>query len=289
MIKLKELLNKNDLKATRYEKRGSDILVNTNKGKYIIKKEKINNKILDYLKNRSCHCYLETIDHRSDYNLYPYIEEINIPNEQKMNDLIKFIAFIHRKTSYEKQVDQSEYKQIYEDLKNNVLYLKEYYNDLITIIDTKVYYRPDEYLLARNISIINNCLDNCEKAIDEWYNIIKDLNKKRVCVVHNNLSLDNFIESESKYLISWDKSKIDIPIFDLYKLYCLYHNEYNFQSLINLYEKDCILSSSEKELLQVLMSMPNKILLSDDIYNNCIIIKNEVKRLIKCLESVNKE
>ena len=45
--------------------------------------------------------------------------------------------------------------------------------------------------------------------------MVKDKRKVRYVVVHNNLDLDHFLKGKNNYLISWDKSKIDLPIYDL--------------------------------------------------------------------------
>ena len=41
----------------------------------------------------------------------------------------------------------------------------------------------------------------------------------------NNLDLSHYITND--YLISWDKSKIDMPIFDLYNLYNNHNSEFS--------------------------------------------------------------
>ena len=102
----------------------------------------------------------------------------------------------------------------------------------------------------------------------------------RVSVIHNNLDLTHFIRNNKSYLISFDKSKIDIPIFDLYKLYNKYYLDFNFNELLKRYEKDYKLSDSEKKLLFILILMPNKIERTNE-YDTCINISNEIDRLYK--------
>ena len=82
----------------------------------------------------------------------------------------------------------------------NIIHVKD--NDLINIIDTKVYMSPPEYLLARNISIIFSSLNFCKNKLEEWYKIVNKQDKYRVAVIHNNLNLSHFIKNNNDYLIN---------------------------------------------------------------------------------------
>jgi len=256
---LKEILKKNNLRATSYEKIGKTVKIDTNNGSYIIKKTKDNKDIFNYLITRNFNYYPDIIDYDNNYSITRYIDNIDIPNEQKMNDLIKLVALLHLKTTYYKELNDSEYKQLYEDLSNNISYLKEYYNEIISIIDTKVYMSPSEYLLARNISIINSSLNYSENKINDWYKKISTSDKYRVSVIHNNLNLSHFIKNNNDYLISWDKAKIDTPLFDLYKLYNNHVLDFDFTDILKRYESIYPLTEDELELFYILISIPKKI------------------------------
>ena len=62
-------------------------------------------------------------------------------------------------------------------------------------------------------------INYCKYEVDSWYELIKDKRKIRLVNIHNNLSLDHYIKNDKPYLISWNKNKIDMPIYDLIKLY----------------------------------------------------------------------
>lgn len=286
MIEINKLLRRHDICACKYQKKDDLIIIDSTDKQYIITKKNTNNKIFKYLDNRNFKYYPQSIDNYNDYRLYDYMEDIDIPREQKMTDLMKFIALLHAKTTYYKTIDDSNYKELYEDISNNVQYLKEYYNDIITLIDEKIFYSPYENLFANNISLFFNALDYCEEEIKNWYNNIQNYNKVRVSVVHNNLKLSNFIQNDSKYLINWEKAKIDLPIFDLYKLYLNHYMDFDFIELLNVYEASYKLKEEEKTLLLILISLPKKITLVNNSYTNCVIIKNEIKRLYKSKEIV---
>ena len=121
----------------------------------------------------------------------------------------------------------------------------------------------------------------------KWYEIIsKKTHKMRVSVIHNNLSLDNYIKNNRDYLTNWDKSKIDIPIFDLYKLYIRNYNEFDFFDILKLYEKEYPLKDEELLLFYILISMPNKIEFNTNNYEMCNRIEKEIDKLLKSSELI---
>ena len=259
MRELKEVLKRNNIKASSYSKKGRSIVISTLDQRYVVKPKENCGKIFEYLDNRNFNYYPKIFNIDDDYEIMEYIEEVSIPREQKMNDLIHLVSLLHNKTTFYKEVDEADYKTLYEDLLNNCEYLFEYYTELIINIESKVYMSPSEYLLALNITLIFDSINYCKNKINEWYSMIKDkekTNKMRVSVIHNNLSLDHYLRSDNDYLISWNKSKIDIPVFDLYKLYINNVSEFDFIEILKLYEKNYPLKDYELLLLYILISMP---------------------------------
>ncbi len=271
MKEIDNVLKKHDLRTNYYESKGHVVIVNSNKGKLVLKK-KNNNDIYDYLDSRSFNYYPKTI-YDDDYMIMEYLEDSKIPDDQKILDLINLVSLLHSKTTYFKNVDIDEYKKNYEDLKGNINYLMNYYDDLMTIIESKVYMSPSELLLARNISIIFNALNYTNNKLDDWYNGVKDKNRRRYVVIHNNLDLNHFVRNKSSYLLSWDRAKIDIPIYDLYILYKKYAINFDFKYLLQKYEKEYPLLEEEKNLFYILISIPDKIEFTDNIYNDCVKIE----------------
>lgn len=287
MYEINQLLRKYDLKPKSYRKIGKTILVESDKGKFIVKaKEKENKEIFRYLKSRNFDYFPPVLNDDEDYDIIEYIEEIDMPREQKVLDMIDLIALLHSKTTYYKEIDIEDYKKIYEDISNNIEYLSSYYNDLITIIETKIYMSPSEYLLARNISVIFSSLNFCKTKIDEWYELVKDLRKQRCVVLHNNLELEHFLENNDNYLISWDKAKIDLPIFDLYKLYKKHSLDFDFETTLKRYEKTYPLLEEEKKLLFILIILPDKIEFNNTEYEMCKKISRIIDNIYKTKDFV---
>lgn len=282
MKQINEILKKYKLKPNRYVKNGKATIVDTEIGRFVIKKNNYNKKIFNYLKSRNFNYYPKIInDLDEEYEISEYIEEIDYPNEQKMLDLINLISLLHSKTTHFKEIDYEDYKQIYEDIKNNIEYLEDYYNEMITIIESHVYMSPSEYLLARNISRIFISLNFCKNEIENWYNLIKDKTKQRVVVLHNNLDLSHFIKNDNSYLISWDKSKIGIPIFDLYILYKRHALDYDFSEILKNYEKNYPLKKEERILLFILIALPTKLEFNKSTYELTKEISNQMDIMYK--------
>ena len=142
-MKINKILKSKGLIARSYKKQGKITIIETNDGKYIYKEGKLNPQILNYLKSRSFDYLPFFLNSENDpYQLETYIDSLDIPDEQKILDLIRLIALLHSKTTHYKEIDLDYYEQIYEDLDNNLNYLYLYYTDLITIIETKVYMSP---------------------------------------------------------------------------------------------------------------------------------------------------
>jgi len=282
MKKIKEILKQCNFKPNRYKKIGKTFIVDTDSGSFVVKKKtNDNSQIRKYLESRNFDYKPEIIDIIDDYEIRKYIEDVDIPKEQKIIDLIDLVSLLHSKTTHYKEITEDYFKELYEDLSNNIYYLNSYYNDLITVIESKIYMDPSEYLLARNISRIFSSLNYCKIELDKWYEMVKEKKQTRLVVLHNNLNLDHFIRNKSSYLISWDKSKIDNPIFDIYKLYRNHGEEFDFVSVLKRYEMSYPLLEEEKKLLFIMIAMPGKIEFTDNIFNNCNVIGKEIDLLYK--------
>lgn len=270
MLEINEILKKYELKPRKYTKEKNVTFIETEAGKYAVKEKNRDNKyILDYLKSRNFDYLPPFLNNQEDkYEITRYIEGYSIPNEQRIIDLIDLVCLLHNKTTHYKEVTEDDYKEIYEDINNNIEHLYSYYNDLITIIESKVYMSPCEYLIARNITTIFDSLLFSKEELEEWYALIKEKKKQRLVVLHNNLEINHFIANEKKYLISWNKAKIGIPVFDIYKLYMKHGLEFNFDEIFKRYEKNYPLSKDEKKLFFILISLPKKITLEKTEYEN---------------------
>lgn len=247
MKKINDILKRNNISGNRYCKCGKCIIIDN---KYVIKPNKTN--IYEYLNYRNFDNYPNILID-SGYEIIDYIPSVDIPIEQKMIDLLNTISILHKKTTYYKKISEFDLDKIYDSIKDKINNVKIVYDELINNAESSIYMSPSEYLLARNISFVYSMIDYSNNNIDTWYKKIKDTDRIRVSVIHNNLKLDHFINN---ILISWDNSKISLPIFDLYKLYLNTYNEYDWNELINIYSSNYPLKEDELFLFNTLISIP---------------------------------
>lgn len=283
MNDVRDILNRYALVPNKLTLVNGVKIINTDKGRFVFKKNKNINLLntYKYLKNRSFEYIPRKINNEEDYDVYEYIEDNNEPIEQKILDLIHVVTLLHMKTTFYKEVDIDDYKVIYESVNNEIDDVYKYYNNMMDIIDTKIYMAPSEYLIARNISKIYESLKYAKDGIDKWYELVKDKRKIRVVNIHNNLSVDHYLKSDKPYLISWEKSRIDIPIYDLLILYNNHYLDMEFSDVFYEYEKRYPLLEEERTLLFVLIAIPKRIVNKTSIYELCIEIRKVFDYLYK--------
>lgn len=271
-------------KPFRLTKLHNCILMYTMEGNYVVKKKpKINYpELYQYLNSRYFNYLPKIIDaNREDAIMFEYQEDLSVNHNQKAQDLIKLVALLHSKTIYFKEVTNDTYKEIYNNLKNNVLYVKNYYNELFDTYIIEELNSPSHYLFLRNYSLINNACNYCLEKIDEWYKKISDKNRERVCLIHNNLSLEHYIKNENEYLISWDNYIYDNPVIDLYKFYQNDWSDLSFLEIFKTYNDNNELLEEERLLLDILISIPFKVEEEDIEINNVHSYRNLINYLSK--------
>lgn len=285
---INNILSKHALNPIKYTIKNSVTIVDTEKGRVVFKEKKdtLRNNVhhlYDYLNSRNFSYYPKLIDNndRNNYDVYEYIDEVETPIEQKALDIIYLVSLLHNKTTYYKEATEDTYKEIYEEVKKELDYLYNYYTDLITIVERSIYMSPKEYLFARNISKIYSCIMFCNVELDKWLELVKDKKKQRVVTLHNNLELDHLIRSNEPYLISWDKAKKDIPIYDFYNFYQKHYLDLDFNDLFDEYNHRYPLLEEERMLLLILLSIPKKIEFVDNELESCKIIRKQLDYIYK--------
>lgn len=259
-------------KPYRYTILGNAVVLNTTSGDFVVKekREKDIKELYAYLKSRNFTSFPKLIeDSRSDVNVYEYIEGVSMPKEQKALDLIDVIANLHNKTTFYKTVTVDDFKAIYDNIKNNIVYLVQDYNRLYEEIKKETYMSPSHYSLIRNIYKVFAALDFASRELDAWYTLVKEQSKKRVSLIHNKLNLDHFIKSNDDYLISWDNYRTDTPIMDLITFYQAEYFTIHFDVVFSRYLEKVNLSEDEKKLFFVLISIPPKIEFTMDEFKDC--------------------
>lgn len=264
-------------------KNGAKIIDNN----YVIKKKKRDlSNIYNYLLSRSFDYFPEVVKEDNEKIYYRYINDLEEPKEQKVIDLVNLITLLHSKTTFYKEVDIDNYKYIYESINNSIDETLEHYNQLMDGIESEVYMAPSNYLIARNITIIYNALGYAKNNINSWYKMIENQRKVRVVTIHNNLRLEHYLKEDKPYLISWDKSKIDMPIFDLISLYQNNYLDFEFIDLLKIYLSKYPLTREEMTLFLTIISIPGKIPLNEPEYQTVLSVRRILDYIYKSSEIV---
>ena len=252
-------LDKYNIKPLYFQKKGKIDVITTNRGKYIIKKTN-NSNIYEYLKVRNFNNFPNSITDNTDaYEIVEYVEDISVPDEQRIQDLIYLVSLLHTKTTFYKTVDVDLIKEMYETILNTQTELYNYYMNIQDIIETEIYMSPSHYLLIYNISSFYRCIRLSKEYIDKWYEISQSKKKMRYSMIHGNLDKSHLIENEALYLISWDLAKIGNPIYDLDNLYRKNYTRLDLCNMLDIYESKYELNIEEKYLLFSLLLLPTKI------------------------------
>ena len=283
MREINDILKKNNIHGVRYYKVGKCIIIEDDINKYVIRPNKTN--IYDYLNYRNFNNYPNIII-EDKYEIMEYIDSVDIPIEQKIIDLINIVSNLHKKTTYYKKISEFNLNEIYVDIKEKLDSIKLYYDDLMNKVESTIYMSPSYYLLARNISFVYNMILYTYKSLDTWKKNTENIDKVRVAIIHNNLKLEHLINDK---LISWDNSKVGLPIFDLYKLYTNTYNLYDWEELLKIYTKNYPLKDEELLLFKVLISIPLKIDLTSIEIDNVTEVNDKLDYLKKTYNFVFKD
>ena len=268
---LRDLFDKENIVIKKITIINEVVIIESNDSKYVIKRRKKDlTSLYSYLLSRSFNYFPEIVYSTLNYDIYRFVDDVNLSFEERAIDIIKLLTLLHSKTTYYKSIDDDTYKRVYEGVIEKLDYLNNYYNDISLVIENEEYMSPSNYLFIRNISRVFQALNYCRNNIGKWYEIISDKKRVRIVNIHNNLSVDHYLFGDRPYFISWDKSRNDLPIYDLIVLYKKYYSKLDFFDLLKIYENSYPMFREEKLLFFSLISIPDKLEFDDDVFNMCI-------------------
>lgn len=280
-----------DLKINNIKYLGNCKIIDTDKGKYVLKDKKNNIRdIYEYLNAKKYYNYLPLLNNYEDnYEIYPFIETVKEESSDKGVSLIYALSMLHIKTTTYEEINLDEIKKVYENTLEKIDYLYKYYLDLQDYIEANVYMAPAEYLLIRHISGIYRILNFARDKINYWYQEKEKLKKERHVLLNNNLKLDHFLESDDNYFINWNKAKRGPVVYDFVNFF---KNEYlnlDMKSLYNVYQSKYRYTLDEENLFLALIAVPDKISFSSNNYINIIKVKNLIIYVNKVFEFISEE
>ena len=288
MNNYKHLINKNNLKVNRITYKNNSIIIETPLGLFMIK-ENDNIKTYDYLLSRGFNYLLPIIDYDNSNILFKYEEGIDYNTNEKLQDFIRILAFLHNKTSYYININDNYNKEIYDKYNNYISDIKEYYDNLASDIENKDYYSPNEYLFIRNINIIYKNIFDFKDRLNKWYKKYKNYTRRRVCTLYNEYSLGSLIKTkENIYLSNFKNSYVDNPIYELNNIYNKFYYDFDYKDLFKIYNKVLELNDYEKDLLLIMNILPPKIVISNTI-DNIFDIRKKISKLYVNLDLEKEE
>jgi len=275
-------------KPYRLTIKGKTTILETTSGQFVVKpKERELQEVYQYLRSRSFTCFPPIVDQSRDgVYVFPYIDDISMPKEQKAQDLIQVMSSLHQKTTFYKNVSLDTYQEIYENVEANIVYLKQYYEALFDQCFSDVYPSPSCSLFLCHYSKILASLEFSKRELDEWFSLVKQEAKQRVSFIHNNLSLEHYRKADQDYLISWEKSKIDSPVLDFVHFYQQEYFDLEFQTLFQKYQERFPWNEAEKKLFFILISLPKKIEFQETEFQNCKMVRECLDYIYKTEELV---
>lgn len=284
------IIKKYNLHPKSYLKKKSIYIINDNKESLAIKLNTSNYDIYKYLSSHDFIYFPKFYNDVDDnYDILEYFPDLSVNKEQKINDYIKILAFLHQKTSVLREIDLDTIKEKYESLTKEIVNLRNYYHNLNNIIDKEMFLSPSMYLLVRNISLIYKILDKIEILLNELYEKNKDIKSIRVSLLHNNVDLDHLINNNRLYLISWDHAYFNNVVYELNNFYRKYYQYLEINDYIKIYESINKLTMEERKYLLILLSIPKKLNLGKDTYLDTIVINDEINYLNKVYKLLEEE
>lgn len=254
-------------------------------GDKLYKKRKRNiEEVYSFLDSRNYEYYVRPLEITNDEEIYPYINEYDTTSNERAKDLLYRVSILHNKTTEFKDKNIDSIKERYETTVNILDETYNYYFNLQDELEEHEFLFPEELLLLENISKVYYMINTSRYFIEEYYKKTEKQNKERIVRIHGNLSLDHIIESDEKYLISWNNSRIDLPVIDLVKFYKKEYENIEFSFLYHLYNSKYPLTKEEVYLFFSLINLPERIEFTDNHLDNTIRVRHFVNYIDKTIE-----
>ena len=254
-------------------------------GNKLYKKRKINiEEVYSFLDSRNYEFYIKPIEVNNNEEIYPYINEYETTDNERAKDLIYRVSILHNKTTEFRDKNINNIKELYETTINILNETYQFYYKLQDELEEHEFLYPEELLLLENISKVYYMVNTSRYYLEEYYKEQDNKTKERVVRLHGNLRLDHIIESDEKYLISWNNSRIDYPIIDLVKFYKNDYENIEFSSILHLYKNKYPLTKEELYLFFSLINIPEKIYYTSDHLVNTIKTRHFVNYIDKTID-----
>ena len=262
----------------RIEKRGKVTIIDS---RVVLKDEPALNDLENYLLSRDFSYFIPVSEREDGKNKYEYVADFSLSDDQKAEDMIKTLALLHNKTSYIKEVSEDKFKEIYDNISGYINYVDDYYREKLRTIEYIAFPSPSEMLFMSNYTKISDALNFDRAELENWYKLVKNKHKERVCLNHGDMRLSHVIVNDKPYFINWKNKSFDSPVIDLVKLYENEWEHLEFETLFEDYFSRCELTDEEKKLLFITISIPKIINSSPDELTATVLMRKTIDYLYK--------
>lgn len=150
------------------------------------------------------------------YYVSPWLTDAETPNYKT---LFQAIGFIHHKTKQHQSIDQTAMTDQFRSYRSKC---KQYYDLLLRYVE---YFEAEHYMSPLGLQVCTHFRDielaihSILKKIDDLLQD-KDIETWSFSLCHGKLSLEHLLfHSSGSFLINWEYSSYDYPIFDLISLF----------------------------------------------------------------------
>lgn len=289
MNDLKKIIEKYKFHIYGIKEKGNVKIIDTNKGKYVLKKKKRDDlkDIFKYLNGKQFSNFVNTIsDEEDEYDIYPFLEDNYLTEEEKILEIAHLMSYLHNKTTTYRKVHIDDIKKFYEQELEKVNYFEQYYESLRIQMEEEYFLSPSKYLFLRNYSFYFQAIYYAKNYLEKWYEIVKRKESRRVVLTHNQLDTSHLLENNIPYIISWEKAKINMPLYDFYSFYNNNYQKIDMREMFSIYNARYELLEEEKYLLFYQLLLPKKIEWHEKEIENVKIIYENQKYLKKTFEFI---
>lgn len=289
MNDLKKIIEKYKFHIYGIKEKGNVKIIDTDKGKYVLKKKKRDDlkDIFKYLNGKQFSNFVNTIsDEEDEYDIYPFLEDNYLTEEEKILEIAHLMSYLHNKTTTYRKVHIDDIKKFYEQELEKVNYFEQYYESLRIQMEEEFFLSPSKYLFLRNYSFYFQAIYYARNYLEKWYEIVKRKESRRVVLTHNQLDTSHLLENNIPYIISWEKAKINMPLYDFYSFYNNNYQKIDMREMFSIYNARYELLEEEKYLLFYQLLLPKKIEWNEKEIENVKLIYENQKYLKKTFEFI---
>ncbi|MFQ6791299.1 hypothetical protein [Thomasclavelia sp.] len=233
---------------------------------------------------RNCNKQILTKYQTRQFYLCPWLKDDNaIIKELKLKCYYEYLAYLHGNTFFNYSVAKNYFKCQIEEIRGIIQERKIYYNEIMNNFEVLAYRSPTGWMFVLNYCRIEECLNTATRLLQEYEDHVCNLDTIRLCLTYNNFNYSHILMKEN-CLISIDKIKINLCIYDIYSMYQkIPELIFDFEVILDTYLCKIKLLQEERLLLRCLLHVIPIVEFGSDEVNNIVLMS----RLLYYLDSIS--